>query len=62
MARHQIKSPCNSICTLDKNNVCKGCGRTLDEIANWSQLTESQAKAIISRLNTSKEQDNEKRT
>ena len=60
MARHQVKSPCNNICTLGKDSVCLGCGRTVEEIANWSQLTESQAKAIINRLNNNKEHDNEK--
>ena len=26
------KSPCIKQCRLDENNVCVGCGRTIDEI------------------------------
>jgi hypothetical protein len=28
-----------SICTLDEDNVCMGCLRTLDEIRSWAMLT-----------------------
>ena len=42
MARHQIKSPCNSICTLDKDSVCKGCGRTINEIVEWTIMTDEE--------------------
>jgi predicted Fe-S protein YdhL (DUF1289 family) len=31
----QIASPCTGICALDENHVCRGCGRTLAEIASW---------------------------
>jgi predicted Fe-S protein YdhL (DUF1289 family) len=31
-----VPSPCIRICTLDCDQVCVGCGRHLDEIANWS--------------------------
>ncbi|MEM6689162.1 MAG: DUF1289 domain-containing protein [Planctomycetota bacterium] len=29
-------SPCNSLCALDANQVCRGCFRSLDEIGRWS--------------------------
>lgn len=61
MARHTVKSPCNKICTLDSNNICIGCGRTIEEITSWGTLTNKQAQQIINRLNNSKEQNNEKR-
>lgn len=60
MVRHSVKSPCNKICTI-RDDVCIGCGRTLEEIGKWSTLTNIQAQAIINRLNSSKEQNNEKR-
>ena len=28
-------SPCLNICTLDEQGVCRGCFRTLEEIADW---------------------------
>ena len=31
-------SPCVNQCQLDSDYVCKGCGRTLDEIDSWSTL------------------------
>lgn len=36
-----VKSPCKGICNLDfeTHQVCQGCGRTIDEIANWRLFT-----------------------
>jgi predicted Fe-S protein YdhL (DUF1289 family) len=35
-----IKSPCIKKCKLDKEQVvCTGCGRTKDEIATWTKMT-----------------------
>jgi hypothetical protein len=28
-------SPCSKVCTLDDNDICIGCLRTLDEIGAW---------------------------
>jgi predicted Fe-S protein YdhL (DUF1289 family) len=32
-------SPCLSICTLDEDNVCMGCLRTLAEVRDWALLS-----------------------
>jgi predicted Fe-S protein YdhL (DUF1289 family) len=45
-----IPSPCKSICKM-KDNICIGCNRTTDEIANWSKFTNEQKHAIITRIN-----------
>jgi uncharacterized protein len=37
-----IASPCIRICCLDDANVCIGCGRTLDEIRLWSEMSEQE--------------------
>jgi predicted Fe-S protein YdhL (DUF1289 family) len=37
MKKDPTKSPCNKNCKIDKNQVCIGCGRTLNEISNWSR-------------------------
>ncbi|MEM7280807.1 MAG: DUF1289 domain-containing protein [Pseudomonadota bacterium] len=43
-----VESPCISVCTVDDAGVCLGCGRTLDEIANWLNLSpEERAKIMI---------------
>jgi predicted Fe-S protein YdhL (DUF1289 family) len=34
-----LVSPCINVCVLDPvSGLCRGCGRTLDEIAQWTQL------------------------
>lgn len=43
-----IPSPCNKICTLNEKNVCVGCGRTRNEIASWTQLSEGEKKRVVS--------------
>ncbi len=44
-------SPCQLICSIDKDsNMCFGCGRTPEEIADWALRTESDRKRILSEL------------
>jgi predicted Fe-S protein YdhL (DUF1289 family) len=43
-------SPCLSICTLDENNVCMGCFRTLDEIRNWAKFSGDEQWALVEEL------------
>ena len=40
-------SPCVRICCLDDNDVCLGCGRTLDEIRRWSVMAETEKHATL---------------
>ncbi|HKY92833.1 MAG TPA: DUF1289 domain-containing protein [Nevskiaceae bacterium] len=40
-------SPCIGICRLDERSVCVGCGRTIDEIAEWSRATEARRRVIV---------------
>jgi len=42
-----IASPCIKVCVLDARQVCVGCGRTLDEIAQWSRMTEEQRAQVV---------------
>jgi predicted Fe-S protein YdhL (DUF1289 family) len=43
-----ISSPCIKVCTLDRvSRLCVGCGRSLDEIARWGTLSETQRLDII---------------
>jgi len=45
-----ISTPCRKLCTLDAAKVCRGCGRTLDEIAAWSRMSEAERRAIMADL------------
>lgn len=44
-------SPCTLICTIDTDsNMCLGCGRTPDEIADWSHRSQADRNRILSEL------------
>ena len=46
-----ISSPCIKICVIDPvTKLCQGCGRTLQEIAQWSRLSEAERLAIMATL------------
>lgn len=45
-----VTSPCIGICHLDADDVCKGCHRTLDEIAEWSRVSDDRRRAILNRI------------
>ncbi len=45
-------SPCLNICTLDEQGVCRGCYRTLDEIAGWVRMTPADQWATVERADT----------
>jgi hypothetical protein len=46
-----IESPCVKICTLDaRSGLCLGCGRTLDEIAQWRKLSDAERKRVMAEL------------
>ena len=41
------QSPCTGVCQLAAQNVCRGCGRTLDEIAEWGSADEARQRQIV---------------
>jgi len=46
-----IASPCNKVCTIDpRSGLCRGCGRTLTEIAQWGALSDSERERIMAEL------------
>ena len=50
----QKKSPCISDCTLVNKStymICKGCGRTQEEITGWGMFTKIEIDKILNRLN-----------
>ena len=44
-----IESPCISVCRYD-NEVCAGCGRTIDEVVGWWDMTDDEKQAVLIRL------------
>lgn len=45
-------SPCIAVCTTLYDSVCKGCGRTYMEVANWNALTDEEKEVIWKRIDT----------
>ncbi len=41
MAVQLCDTPCIGVCKVEKG-VCVGCNRTLEQIANWSRMTEQE--------------------
>lgn len=44
------ESPCVRLCTLDDQDVCIGCGRTLEQITQWRTYNPGQRQAIMNQL------------
>lgn len=44
-----VASPCTRVCTLNDDDVCLGCGRTLDDIRRWSAMPEADKAACVER-------------
>ena len=49
MKKSHIESPCISICRYE-DEVCVGCGRTVDEVVNWYDMTDNEKQAVLNRL------------
>jgi len=51
VANAPIASPCQLICTLDlKSGLCFGCGRSRQEIAQWTRYSDAQRAKIMASL------------
>jgi len=47
----KIESPCKLICEMDITSaLCKGCGRTREEIAMWTRYSDVQRQFIMTEL------------
>ena len=43
-----IESPCILVCVIEQNSgYCYGCGRTRDEIAEWSNYSNQQRASLL---------------
>ncbi|NJD26604.1 MAG: DUF1289 domain-containing protein [Betaproteobacteria bacterium] len=46
-----VDSPCINVCRMDETSgLCQGCFRTLDEIALWSRLDDSQRLGVLAAI------------
>lgn len=46
-----IDTPCLKICVLEPGSkLCRGCGRTIDEIAGWGAMSAGERRRIMALL------------
>ncbi len=46
---NSIKSPCISLCTLNEDDICVGCYRTVVEITQWMKMDNSKRLEVLER-------------
>jgi len=46
-----VLSPCINICEVDETNICTGCYRSLNEIAAWSSLSNTEQRMVVDQAN-----------
>ncbi len=47
-------TPCIGVCVMDRSGFCRGCARTLDEIAGWTCLSHSARLSLMEELTARK--------
>jgi predicted Fe-S protein YdhL (DUF1289 family) len=46
-----IETPCTRVCVVHPTHqLCVGCGRTIEEIAHWIDLTDAERERIMTQL------------
>ncbi|HJU32674.1 MAG TPA: DUF1289 domain-containing protein [Hyphomicrobiaceae bacterium] len=49
--KRPIQSPCINVCAIDaRTGLCAGCWRSLEEIARWMAMTETEREGIMREL------------
>ncbi|MFT4246726.1 MAG: CoA pyrophosphatase [Pseudomonas sp.] len=48
--RDGISTPCIGLCTLDQTGFCRGCRRSLDEIARWTRMSDAERRHCLESL------------
>ncbi len=43
-------SPCVAVCSTLYDDVCRGCGRTVMEVANWVFFSDEEKRAVWERI------------
>jgi predicted Fe-S protein YdhL (DUF1289 family) len=43
-----METPCIQVCVIEPGTgLCAGCGRSMDEIARWTQMTDGERRHIM---------------
>ena len=43
-------TPCVAVCSTTFDDVCRGCGRTVAEVANWVSMSAEQKELVWRRI------------
>ena len=43
-------TPCVAVCSTTFDDICRGCGRTVVEVAHWVSMTAEQKEAVWQRI------------
>ncbi len=50
-----VASPCVNVCVMDEESgLCRGCQRTLDEIAGWGVYSGAEKLAVLAQVSQRK--------
>ncbi len=55
MSIENIISPCIGVCSMNDAGLCAGCYRTIDEIREWWNMSNSQRSEVMHVLGTREE-------
>jgi len=51
-----VASPCVNVCVMEETRgLCRGCYRTLDEIARWSMMQDAEKRQVLAHVEARKE-------
>lgn len=51
MQMKRKNAPCVRNCCLDEKDICLGCGRSLEQILNWSEVDQTQRQRWLEEAN-----------
>jgi predicted Fe-S protein YdhL (DUF1289 family) len=54
-------SPCLNICSLDERGICRGCYRSLAEIAEWTRMSAAEQWATVAQAEARRIADEKER-
>ena len=50
MGIEDIVSPCISVCIMNEAGLCAGCYRTVDEISEWWNMSDTERDGVMNTL------------
>ncbi|MDC0423269.1 DUF1289 domain-containing protein [Methylophilaceae bacterium] len=46
----EISSPCVGVCQYNNEEICSGCFRTVEEISQWTKISDVEREKIMGEL------------